>query len=320
MTGVIRKAGLLVNPGSGRGSGKGKRLVQKLHADPHVEIAVLNSFQELVPALRKFDKVGVTDLFISSGDGTVQAIQTLLAETDIFKTTPRLALLPHGTTNMTANSIGVKTHLLTKQVKLISGLHVTQTTNRATLKISNTADGKIRHGMFLGSGAMTTAVRYTQDSFNDAGIKGALASLAVISKVVWSHITDKSQNDHRIDRPYALSVKVGDQLLGDGPHLMALCTTLDRLVLQSRPFWGDNSSHLRTTLFPYPVPNVLRWIIPTLYGSERRRMPQGCKSASGGPVFMTSESGFALDGEFFDGPKEGALRIELGPEFTYIRR
>ena len=103
---AVKRAGLLINPSSGKSSGKGLSLVDMLNNNAAVSVRVLERFEQLTGFLDEFASDGVTDLFISSGDGTIHAVQTDLVERRPFKVIPRLSLLPHGTTNMTAADLG----------------------------------------------------------------------------------------------------------------------------------------------------------------------------------------------------------------------
>jgi hypothetical protein len=73
-------------------------------------------------------------------------------------------------------------------------------------------------------------------------------------------------------------------------------------------------------VFPYPVPNVFRWLIPIMYGAETRKVPVGAKSHAVNWLAVSSPTSWVVDGEFFNGPPAEALRLETGPVFTYIRR
>ena len=86
-----------------------------LKGNAAVSTRVLEKFEQLPGFLDEFASDGVTDLFISSGDGTIHAIQTELAERKPFKAIPRLSLLPHGTTNMTAADLGFRFRTLQAQ-------------------------------------------------------------------------------------------------------------------------------------------------------------------------------------------------------------
>jgi diacylglycerol kinase (ATP) len=311
---------VIINPRAGRGNGKGVALAERIARKDTISKFVLDDFRMLEPVLKQFAKDGVTDLFISSGDGTVQAIQTLLAEQKIFATLPRICLLPHGTTNMTAADLGFHDRSISRQSRFIEAGIPRDVRKRATVRALNPKDGKPRHGMFLGTGAVAEATRYCQRVFNDKGVKGSFATFATLGSAVFKTTfkapdpTDKN----RFDRPYAMSVRADGKHIGSGTQLLFICTTLEKLILGSRPFWGGKNGGLRGTLFPYPVPNVVRWLIPTLYGGETRKMPSGAISLSAQHFSVQSATEYVIDGEFFDGPAAGFLEIEQGPVFSYI--
>ena len=69
---AMKRAGLLVNPMSGKSSGKGLGLVAMLGSNAAVSARVLENFEQLPGILDGFARARVTDLFISSGDGRVR--------------------------------------------------------------------------------------------------------------------------------------------------------------------------------------------------------------------------------------------------------
>ena len=71
---------LIVNPKSGKESGKGLQLAEKLNRSDTSRVVILDDFAALPGILASLTGEGVDTLFISSGDGTIQAIQTELAE------------------------------------------------------------------------------------------------------------------------------------------------------------------------------------------------------------------------------------------------
>ncbi len=314
--------GVIINPRSGRGRGKGMKLLQQLQATPasHVHLLPLTDFAELVPALQRFAKLGVRDLFISSGDGTVHAIQTFLAESGAFKELPRLCLLPHGTTNMTAADLGFRRKSIAEQAQFIAKVAPRETKRRHTIRIVNPKGHGPLHGMFFGTGAIAEATRYCQVAFNDRGVGGNLASFAtlvsVLSKTLF-RAPDRNDPD-RFDKPYDITVKAGTEMLCSGEQLLMLATTLDKLILGTRPFWGGATAPLRITTMPYPVPSIPRWLVPMLCGSEDRTGPPGSVSRAVQSCSILCNTPFVLDGEFYE-PQEGVpLQLEAGPSLEYI--
>ncbi len=312
-------AGLIVNPRAGKSSGKGLALAEKLKSR-HAHIKILDSFEALPQHMRDLANASVTDLFVSSGDGTIQAIQTMIAEGQAFTHAPRLCLLPHGTTNMTAADLGFRMRNVAAQAAFIERLEPRDMRARPTLRVTNPADRQPRHGMFLGTGAASEATLFTQRELNAKGVKGNTAVIATLSRAAFKAMfTAPNPHDKdRFDRPFDMRVTAGNRIHADGPQLMMLATTLRKLVLGARPFWGDASGPIRASVFPYPTPSILRWLLPIMYGGEQRLMPKGAVSFSGHSLEITSPVSYVIDGEFFDGPGDGPLKVETGPVFTYL--
>src|SRR6185295_307659 len=185
---------------------------------PHADIAVhvLEEFGSLPSVLAALSAAEVGEIFISSGDGTVQAIQTCLAEGTA--PLPRLCLLPHGTTNMTAADLGFSTRSVSSQADFIAGHAASEVKSRPTIRIANPADGRVRHGMFLGTGAVTTAVRFCQDAVHRSGLAGNWAAFATLSAAVSRAIYSGHRHDDsgRIDRPHPISMRAGNQTVAEG--------------------------------------------------------------------------------------------------------
>ena len=315
------RAGLIVNPRSGQARGKGLSLAESLRDRPGVSIKVIERFEALPSVLDSMARDGVTDLFISSGDGTIQAIQTELAERRPFANLPRLCLLPHGTTNMTAADLGFRHRSIAAQAKCILELAPKTHRQRHTLRAANPGDGLVRHGMFLGTGAITDATAYCQRAFNARGVTGSWATFATLagafSRSVFSP-PDPSDSG-RFDRPYEIAVSADGQEVSNGRQLLMLATTLEKLILGTRPFWGGGEGAIRATVLPYPVPSLARWALPIMYGTATRKVPAGALSVRGSALEIKTLAGFVLDGEFFAAPAGSPLRVETGPVFTYIR-
>ena len=318
---LVKRAGLLINPSSGKSGGKGLGLISMLKDNAAISTRVLEKFEQLPGFLDEFADDGVTDLFISSGDGTVHAIQTELAERKPFKVIPRLCLLPHGTTNMTAADLGFRFRALRAQADYITQLETREVRERHTLRVVNPGDGKPRHGMFLGTGATAEATLFCQRTFNARGVRGNWATFATLASAVGRIMFTKS-NPHdvtRFDRPYPIHITSEGNELCNGTQLMMLSTTLEKLILGARPFWGPKHAAIRTSVFPYPVPSLPRWLLPIMYAGENRKIPEGALSFSGSSLEITCPATYVIDGEYYDGPEGKPLKVETGPVFTYLR-
>jgi hypothetical protein len=311
--------GLIVNPRSGKGSGKGLAVAELVAGK--VEVRLLEKFEELPSHLDSLAAAGVDTLYISSGDGTVQAIQTEIAERKPFRAPPRIGLLNHGTTNMTAADVGLRIRKPAEQAAFVVANKVTEIAERATVRSVNPRDGRPRHGMFLGAGAVHQATLFTQRTVHGAGLKGDWAPFATLATATAKALFTRpdASDATRIDRPHRMTVTAGGRIVAQGEQLMMLATTLEKLILGTRPFWGGKNGPLRTSIFPYPLPSVVRWLLPLMYGGEERSVPKGAVSFSGDGFEIETASAFVMDGEFFEAPAGQAMRVEAGPVFSYVR-
>lgn len=317
---AVKRAGLIINPQSGKSSGKGLSLVDMLKGNANVSTRVLQNFEQLPGFLDELARDDVTDLFISSGDGTIHAIQTELAERKPFKIIPRLCLLAHGTTNMTAADLGFRFRTQQAQADYITRLEAKQVRERPTLRAVNPRDGKPRQGMFLGTGAVSEATLFCQRTFNARGVKGNLATFATLVSAA-GHTIFTKPNPHdvtRFDRPFPIKITSDGREFCSGTQLLMFSTTLEKLILGARPFWGQKIGPIRTSVFPYPVPSISRWLLPIMYAGENRKMPEGAISFSSARLEISCPISFVIDGEFFDGPANGPLKVETGQVFTYL--
>jgi diacylglycerol kinase (ATP) len=312
----LTRVGVIINPRSGRGNGKGLALAERLKASS-ADVVVVERFTEIEPILARFCAANVELICVSSGDGTIQHIQTLLAETFRPKPYPRLCLLPHGTTNMTAADIGFRSRSLAAQAAFIAGPVVKIAAKRASLRIVGADDGLARHGMFLGTGAIALATKYCQTALNDKGIHGSWATAATLGIALLRAGLGRQAKDDptRFDQPHQINLTVDGLVLAEGQNLLALCTTLEKLILGSRPFWGGQTNGIRCTTLGFPIPSLLRWTYPMLYGNETRHMPNVARSVTGQNIVLNSSTPFVLDGEFYNGRE---LQIEAGPVVEYI--
>lgn len=316
--------GLIVNPKSGKNSGSGLKLAEMLTGKPQVHVEIIEDFASLPQIMARMAEAQVDTLFISSGDGTVQAIQTDIAERGLFERQPRLSLLPHGTTNMTAADLGFSERDLPAQALFIaaSGLRdvAVDVRVRPTVRVVNPRDGQTRHGMFLGTGAVWQGTRFCQRDVHATGLKGDWATFATLATALFKAAfwPANRQDESRIDRAYSIAVASNGQSFATGDQLLYLATTLEKLILGTRPFWGGATGPLRSTIVGYPPPNVFRWALPLMRGGEDRKLPQGCVSFCKMRVEVETDCPFVIDGEFFEPPKGEPLVIETGPDFSYV--
>jgi hypothetical protein len=314
----LRRA-VLINPKSGR-AGKGLALAGLIGSHSYIMVRMLEDFSRLPEILAEMGRAQVEELFISSGDGTIHAVLTELAEHRPFPVLPRIGVLPHGKTNLTAGDLGLRLPNRAAEADFIARRAASLTKSRPTLRVLNPRDGRVRHGMFVGTGAAAAGTRFCQQAFHGTGVTGKWATSAtLIAGTLKALFTAPDPDDSkRLDRAYVIGFAIGNDAFPAAPRLFLMASTLDRLLLGTRPFWGGKRAPIRISVVPYPVPSIIRWMLPMMYGGEDRKAPKGAASWSTDRLAVSTREELVIDGEFFDPPANEPLRIETGPSFTFI--
>ncbi|MGI9372334.1 MAG: diacylglycerol kinase family protein [Hyphomicrobiales bacterium] len=317
-------AGFIINPKAHGGNSPSGKLSDALAGKPGLRSELLENFDDLPEILRDYAESGISTIFISSGDGTVQAIQSLLGENNWYETLPRLALLPHGSTNMNALTLGFRTSDISRVLEIAaSESYLARATNikqRHTVRVVNPADKPPQHGMFVGAGTICEATRYCQKVLHERGVRGSWATFSTFASIVGRYLIGKrdENDDERIVRPYDMRVLADGELMVDGPQLSFLASTLESLILGIKPYWGGAGSQMRATTIDYPPPNLATNILKVMYGFPNRNLPAGCRSRAVKTIEINTNSAFVIDGEFFQPPRNEPLKLELGPLFSYL--
>ncbi len=89
---------------------------------------------------------------------------------------------------MTAADIGYTTRSIPAQASFIANPVAQVLRNRPTVKAVNPRDGRVRHGMFLGTGAVSFGHALHQVSLNDRGVKGNAATFLALAGAVGKSI------------------------------------------------------------------------------------------------------------------------------------
>lgn len=328
----------LCNPTSG---GKPQRL-DELHslatrqsaagltAPDFMRVVATRNAQDAERALAE-QALGKNDvLLLSGGDGTIQhALSWLLHHNPAANPysedeLPAIALLPAGSTNMTALDINT-----TKgwQPSLAAFLRQIEPGHEPTFiqrRLVSVRDGDRRHaGFFVGAGAIVRGIEYCNEVLwaGGAARKERTAGIAM-ARTIWGVLRQQPPFDER----EAMSVQNIPQTSGDSPvfepasgALLFAASTLDRLLMGARPFWGDAVDEpLRYVLVERDA--LLLRGLPGLLGMPGFSRPvaaAGFHSHNCTRVTLRLDSAYAIDGELFK-PREGLLELDVDRSLRFF--
>lgn len=265
---------------------------------------------------------GVDVLGINGGDGTVQAALTALLETRPFARQPPVAILPRGMANMTAADVGLRGSnaqaLRRLMVAAESDAIERHLVDRQVLRVEGLRDCGPQRGMFLGAAALCEAIRICKDKVHTLGFKGEVSHAVTLA---WLLLNAGLRGLEAVGmHGHEIAVQIDARPLERRQRLLLLATTLDRMVLGSRPFWNADGAPLRLTTIGYPAVGLVRHAWQVLYGTPQRHLPDNVFLSTGAErVRIEVDSPITIDGQFYMPEPGHALEITAAERVRFIR-
>ena len=316
------RVGVISNPLSGENR-KGLQPVERMLAD-HRQALHRRAVhpEEVEAAIRDFARQGVDLVVVNGGDGTVHAVLTALFTTEWPGQVPFLALLRAGTTNMIARDVGLPGSRLQALSRLLgwayAGRGAASLVKRPVLRLEWEKGGEPMFGMFFGAGWIYEGIQFCLTRVHTKGVGGELAAGLTLVRFLLAAL----RGDRRIAPPAPIRVGLEGTAMQDMEVLALLVTTLGRLFLGMRPYWGMEGGPLHFTAIRSDAAHLLR-AAPSLIRGQRSRWVSprdGYLSHNLRDLRLSLQSGFTLDGQLYPSdPHLGALWLRKGGEAEFLR-
>ena len=315
------RIGVLVNPLSG-GNRNGLEAVRKKIAEyPQVVLSEVQTPPEVLSALSEFARKNVDLVAVSGGDGTVQAVLTALFHTQPFKSLPPLVILKSGTTSMIAGDVG----FLGSRVKVLHRLfHWAQTgegdpciLQRPVLQVK-IPNQETLYGMFFGTAGIYQGIQYCRGNMHTKGLRGELGPGLTLLRFLWDIVCKKGEAISAAPIAAAVDQKVHPQQ----DYLVLFISTLERLFLGLRPFWGSENGPLHYTAIKARPYQLLRTLPAILGGRQGRHGTpnNGYFSHNAHEVRLNLDGGFTLDGQMYEPEtRQEPVVVRYGGQATFLR-
>lgn len=261
-------------------------------------------------------------LIVNGGDGTVQGMLTRLLGRFRPSVLPHLAVLPRGMANMTAGDCGLKSRspaALKELLERAAHERIAEvTTHRRVLKVEGVVGREEAvYGMFAGFAGIMDAIRLTTGKVHKAGLKGEWSHLVTLISLLFGLAIGRKPHGALDGEPMRVTI---DGKTRQRRELLWLATTLDHLVLRSRPFWNDADKPMRFTSIAYPPPRLIRHAAGVLYGRPSRPSEeQGFFSQGAEHIGLNYAGTFTIDGEFFEAAMHRPLTFSAPDELAFVR-
>lgn len=298
------KVGVITNPRSHRNKRGLTSLTGAIAGYHDVQHEILEDVSHIPDILRDFSRREIGLLAMVGGDGTVQATLTALFGEGTFETPPALAVLPGGRTNMIAADVGVRARRDQEMRRLLElaghGDLANSVVERRIVRIDNVRDSGTQFGMFFGAAGICRAIQSCRRKYHSNGVNSDVASALTLAGSVFRLLSGRGGEDD-ICRADDIGIAVDNEESVSHPCLLLLATTLERLLLKTRPFWTETPGPLHFSYIAYPPRRLGLYVPRLLYGGARRKLPEKSYfSRDATSVRLGLNEPFTLDGEFFE--------------------
>lgn len=278
--------------------------------------------QDITRALDEFAQAGVGLVVVDGGDGTVQAVLTRLFTHNPFPRLPLLAALPAGTTNMTSGDVGLKGNRERSLRRLMAWAEHPQRRaaikRRAVLRVQAGPEQGPLYGMFFGTAAIMHGIQFCRQNVHTKGVRGELGPGLAMASLLF----DLMRGNRRHMRPETISVRLDAAPPVNHQSMVLLVSTLERLFLGLRPYWGQGHGPLYYTMLEARPRHLPRVLPALLRGQPHPRLTgeHGYTSHKVNRVELRLDCGFTLDGELHHPPASSApVVISHGGDVCFVQ-
>jgi hypothetical protein len=249
-------------------------------------------------------------LVINGGDGSVQHALTALLGHCPATRLPRIACLPGGTTNMTAFDLNHHRrfgHCVETLRRATAPGETVAAAPRRVVRVGSpgAAASDTRYGLFFGMGTIVQGIEYFHQRIRHHAGGFELGAGAALVRTLWGIA--------RQQPPFSLPLEVhieacglpsesaGGLCPGTVSLRLLLATTLDRLFLGMRPYWGTGAGALKATLVERRAPAFVTKVPRLLRGRPDHIMTaaRGYHSGRVDGLALGFRGSYTLDGELF---------------------
>jgi hypothetical protein len=304
---MSRRVGLVGNPLSRAGREHRARFGAAAAGLPRAEPATR---AELLGALRDFAARGVDLLAVQGGDGTLREVLTVLPGAYGDAPAPEIAVLAAGKTNLAARVLGSAGmgEAALRRLLDAAGRGTLRCRSVPVLEVARPgSDGGTPplRGLLFGAAAFTEGKLLADARLHRRGVHdGAAVALAVAGVALRAGL----DRGHALRAGVPMAVAPDDHPKREGRRFLLLATTLDRLMLGLRPFWGEGRGAVRWLDVLAPPRRLAAALWAGGRGRPRPWMPSaGYLSGRAERLRVALGGPFVLDGEVFEPGPQGLL-------------
>lgn len=307
---------LIANESAGRNRSR-PRAIRSLSQEIGATVLEAEDLPSLRQATREAVKMGADVLAVNGGDGTVHGVLTELMRMDARL--PELAVIPGGTTNMTANDLNGNAPLESALCRLGELVRLPpdrrRHIERPLLKVNGAGDGP-QFGFFLGAGIVLDGMDHFRRKVGSRGLRGELAAGVSLMRGLFGMARGENAWSAGRSASFALDEGGGSQ----DRQVLLVATSLERLFLGMKPWWGGGEGAIHLTSVRHKPRALIRRAPALLSGRRHPRMSvsEGYFSRDVDRFDLYPDKDFALDGEIFSVTEGKSVRVEATPPISFL--
>ena len=316
---------LLSNPKSTGNIAQLPRIREYCAEHPDVFHYEVEHASQIGEAMKSIARIGPKVLAINGGDGTVQAALTELYNGGHFgDSTPPVAVLPSGKTNLIALDLGARGDPVQTLERLIELARnddlASYTVARELIALRRgSEDGPPVIGMFLGGAGLADTMLYCRNKIYPLGLPNGVAhvltALAFLMKVFFGAKAGFLPPD---SKPLQLSVHETDSKLSGRFSLLAV-TTLEKMLLTS-PFKGHRPGALKLLAIEQGPSSMMGAIAAHIAGKLGREKVRGVHFEEAGEITIHGDnSNVILDGETFSAEVGRPINLTPAQPLSFVK-
>ena len=307
---------LIANESAGRNRSR-PEVIRELTHGAGATVLEAEDLSSLRRATREAVGMDPGILAVNGGDGTVHGVLTELMRMD--RDLPDIAVIPGGTTNMSANDLNGNIPLETSLRRLgdLGRLPPERRSRvaRPLLKVTGAGDGP-QFGFFLGAGVILDGMDHFRRKVKSHGLRGELAAGISLLRGLVGMARGESAWSAGRSTAFALDGEGGRH----DRQVLVVGTSLERLFLGMRPWWGDGDGPIHLTSVRRRPTALIRRAPALLFGKRHPRMSlaEGYFSCDVHAFDLYPDQGFALDGEIFPVAAGEPVRVEATAPVRFL--
>jgi hypothetical protein len=174
------------------------------------------------------------------------------------------------------------------------------------------------YGMFFGTAVIYQATHFCLQKVHTRGVRGEIGAGVAMARFLWAVVL----KDRKVVPPVSITIGLNQNAPQQQRYLLVLITTLQRLFLGLRPFWGSQPKPLHYTAVDARPRYFLQALPSAMRGHKSRHLTpaNGYVSHNIDEAQLTLDSGFNLDGELYKpDSKLGSVVVGYGGQASFLQ-